>query len=397
MPRKKIATKAKEPIRLREKRLSNGNKSLYLDYYKDGEREYEFLKLYLIPEITPFDKIHNAETLKAANAIKAERTTAILASEAGLKRVGQSKMLLSEWMMYCADEAEKKSIEASSRNTWARMLRQTAAALVEYGGEAVRLSDVDKEFVKGFIYWLQYEYKITRTTKTKQGGIQNEGCHLSPKTAQKKYSCFRFALNEAVREELLLNNPCNLIAANDKIKVPESKRAFLTIEELKQLETTPTNSEATKRAYLFMCYSGLRISDVIRLRWMDINQQAEPWTIEIRQQKTQNPLYLPLSNKAREFMPEQGETAPSGLVFAGLPTEPAMNRTLKRWAQNAGILKNVTLHTARHTYATTLLTKGVDLYTVSKLLGHSEVATTQIYAKIIDKTKVEAVNKLNEL
>ena len=74
-----------------------------------------------------------------------------------------------------------------------------------------------------------------------------------------------------------------------------------------------------------------------------------------------------------------------------------MNRTLKLWAKRAGIEKNVTLHTARHTCATLLLSKGVDLYTVSKILGHSEISTTQIYAKIIDKTKENAVDKLNNL
>jgi len=96
-------------------------------------------------------------------------------------------------------------------------------------------------------------------------------------------------------------------------------------------------------------------------------------------------------------MPLRGDATATDLVFASLPTEPAMNRTLKAWAERAGIEKNLTLHTARHTYATTLLTKGADLYTVSKLLGHSEVATTQIYAKIVDKKKVDAVNLLDNL
>ena len=163
------------------------------------------------------------------------------------------------------------------------------------------------------------------------------------------------------------------------------------------LEDTPTAGEETKRVYLFMCYCGLRISDVKALRWADINQQGKQWAITIRQQKTQTPVYLPLSDKAREFLPQQGESSASEFVFAHLPTEPAMNRTLKLWAKRAGIEKNLTLHTARHTFATTLLTKGADLYTVSKLLGHSEVATTQIYAKIVDKKKVDAVNLLNEL
>ncbi len=390
MPRKKVAVKAKETVRLREKKLSNGNVSLYLDFYKDGRREYEFLKLYLIPEKTPFDRLHNTETLNAANAIKAERTSAIIASEAGLKHVGQSKMLLSDWMKHCAERAEQRASTAANRHTWGRTIENTADILRQYAGEGVRVADVDKDFCIGFIEYLRTGYVIGSRA-------QNRGKHLAPSTANKRYQCLRFALSEAQREGIIHANPCDQIADADKIKVPESTRAFLTIEELKRLETTPTASEGTRCVYLFMCYCGLRISDVLRLRWSDINTQGEPWTIAIRQQKTQAPLYLPLSDKAREYLPAQGDAAPTDAVFSNLLTEPAMNRALKAWAKRAGIDKDITLHTARHTYATTLLTKGADLYTVSKLLGHSEVATTQIYAKIVDSKKVEAVNLLNNL
>ena len=343
-----------------------------------------------LPEKTPFDKLHNLEVLNAASAIKAERTRAIIAEEAGLKRVWQSKILLSDWMMHCAEQAEQRASTAANRHTWGRTIENTADLLRQYAGERVRVSDVDTEFCKGFIEYLRTGYAIGRN-------VQNTGQHLAASTAQKRYQCLRFALSEAVREGVINKNPCDMLADADKIKVPESTRAYLTIDELKLLENTPTASEETRRAYLFMCYCGLRISDVKALRWADINQQGEQWTITIRQQKTQTPLYLPLSSKAREFLPQQGENPASGLVFADIPTEPAMNRTLKAWAERAGISKNLTLHTARHTYATTLLTKGADLYTVSKLLGHSEVATTQIYAKIVDKKKVDAVNLLNNL
>lgn len=394
MPRKKTASKAKEIIRLREKKLSNGNVSLYLDFYKDGKREYEFLKLYLIPEKTPFDKLQNADTLNAANAIKAERTREIVSDQAGLKRVSQSKMLLSDWFFHCAEQAEQRATGEHNHHTWGRMLRQTAAVVDEYAGYPVKISDIDTEFVKGYINWLQFGYTIKRT---KNRGVQNEGNHLSPKSALKKYTCFRFVLNEAERNGIITTNPCKLVPSTDKIKVPESTRAFLTIDELKRLEATPTASEETKRVYLFMCYCGLRISDVKALRWADLNTDGETYTITIRQQKTQAPLYLPLSDKARELLPQRAENAPNGLIFANMPTEPAMNRALKTWVKRAGIEKNITLHTARHTFATSLLTKGADLYTVSKLLGHSEVATTQIYAKIIDEKKVEAVNLLNSI
>lgn len=390
MPRKKTATKAKEVVSLREKKLSNGNVSLYLYHYNGNRVEKEYLKLYLIPEKTPFDKLANQQALNAANAIKAERTAAIIANKAGLKHVGQSKMLLSDWMKHCAERAEQRASTAANRHTWGRTIEMTAGILRQYAGDAVRVSDVDKDFCIGFVEYLRTGYVIGSRA-------QNRGKHLAPSTANKRYQCLRFALSEAQREGIITANPCDQLADADKIKVPESTRAFLTIEELKRLESTPTASEKTKKVYLFMCYCGLRISDVKELRWADLNTSGEQWTIAIRQQKTQAPLYIPLSDKAREYLPAQGDAPADSHIFADMVTEPAMNRTLKGWAKRAGITKAVTLHTARHTYATMLLTKGADLYTVSKLLGHSEVATTQIYAKIVDSKKAEAVNLLNNL
>ena len=107
--------------------------------------------------------------------------------------------------------------------------------------------------------------------------------------------------------------------------------------------------------------------------------------------KTQKTLYLPLSDEALKWMPERGEAKDTDKVFH-LPYQTYINLVLKVWAANSGITKNVTFHTARHTFATMMLTLGADLYTTSKLLGHTQVQTTQIYAKIVDKKKDEAVN-----
>lgn len=95
-------------------------------------------------------------------------------------------------------------------------------------------------------------------------------------------------------------------------------------------------------------------------------------------------------------MPERGEAEDTDNVFR-LPSDVYINKVLKVWAQNSGISKVVTFHTARHTFATTLLTLGAaDLYTVSKLLGHTQVKTTTIYAKIVDGKKDEAVTLMSE-
>ena len=108
MAKKKKAVKAKEPIRLRFKELANGNKSLYLDIYRDGKRQYEFLKLYLIPETDETAKVRNLNTLQAANAIKAQKVIELTNDEAGVvKTTTRSKMLLIDWMRYYSDHKLK--------------------------------------------------------------------------------------------------------------------------------------------------------------------------------------------------------------------------------------------------------------------------------------------------
>lgn len=389
---KKTNTRNTAIVQLYERELKSGAIRFYLHYTIDGQQTREALKS--IPIVKKDDKQAYKEAKCKAQAIAFERTAEIRNGQIGITS-GNTKILLYDWILHCADQAEKRSTEVQNRHTWGRMLRQTAAVLVEYAGAQVKLTDVDKDFAKGFIEYLQNTYTIKKDPNQK-GGVKNEGQHLAPKSAQKKYTCLHFALNEAVRDELIPRNPCNLIAKTDKIKVPESTREYLTEEELKKLEATPTES-AVRNVYLFMCCCGLRISDTKGLRWSDIEKDGERWRLRIRQQKTKTPLYLPLSDTARAYLPARGEQAPSDLVFADLPTEPALNRALKRWAAAAEINKTLTLHTARHTFATLMLTKGADLYTTSKLLGHTEVGTTQIYAKIIDKKKEDAVDLLNNI
>ncbi len=110
--------------------------------------------------------------------------------------------------------------------------------------------------------------------------------------------------------------------------------------------------------------------------------------------KTRKLLYLPLSEQARRFIPSRGTKKSGDLVF-DLPTFRGSNEALKHWVSKAGIDKDITFHSSRHTFATLLLTQGADLYTVSKLLGHSDIKVTQVYATIIDKKKQDAVNLLN--
>lgn len=100
----------------------------------------------------------------------------------------------------------------------------------------------------------------------------------------------------------------------------------------------------------------------------------------------------PISKDAHKLLGERKE--PEQRVFPDLKYSAYNNGFLKAWIQRAGITKNLTFHCFRHTYATLQLTLGTDIYTVSKMLGHKNVKTTQIYANVINEKKREAADKM---
>ena len=379
MAQKSIQTKIKEPVRLRSKKLANGSESLYRDIYRDGQRSYEFLKLYIHPETDPQIKILNGETMKAANTIKMERILEITRNEAGLKHTSsRSKMLLKDWMQTYYNAQEKKGVRCL------RLLK-TAIRILDQYNDKVTMREVNRSFCLGFIGFLQHDYK-TRT-----------GNPLTPKSASDYAGCLSSALNAAVRAEVIGDNPFVQLTPKEKIQVPESKREFLTIDEIKSFIAADCPREDVKRAYLFACFCGLRFGDVAGMKWGDIICDNGQWRATVIMQKTRKPIYQPLSESAMLWLPERGDASSDDIVFNTLPVLPRINRILKVWAKTAGTTKRISFHTSRHTFATMMLTLGADLYTVCKLLGHSNVKTTQIYAKIIDSKKVEAVNLVDSV
>ena len=378
MARPRKINKAKEPIRLRMKDLSNGNKSLYLDIYRAGKRSYEYLKMYLIPETDYNAKMQNQATLTAANAIKSKRIIEIINSEAGIKQeTDTSKVYLLDWMeTYMENQAKRGK---KDRN----QIKKAIDILKAYGAETVTMDMIDKPFCQGYINYLTTEY-------------HPKGKTVSNFTIHTYYQVVNGALNAAVRADILRENPFNKISSSEKIHKPESKREYMTIDEVRSLIKTPTSNEAVKGAYLFSCFCGLRISDIKGLTWENVYCDSGQYHLEVMMQKTKSPLYLPLSSEALKWLPERGNKSGKEKVFK-LPSSAGINKLLKTWAQKAGVSKHITFCTARHTFATMMLTLGADLYTTSKLLGHTDMRTTQIYAKIVNRKKDEAVNLVNGL
>lgn len=377
--KKTLSTQAKEPIRLRSKKLANGNLSLYLDFYRDGKREYEFLKLYLVPEKTKADKILNEETLRTANAIKAQKIVALQNEEHGFTVSNKSKVKFIDFMVAQAENYEERGSYA-----YAQSIRNSIYHLRKYKGDAVTLRQVDKAYLLGYIDFLN-------TT----GGKYNKP--LSDAAKALYFDVVVIALNKAVKDEIIPTNPAHKINYKDRPQQGESTKQYLTFEEVKALVATPCKYEVLKQAFLFACFCGLRYSDIKGLEWGKIQKiKSGEMQVEIKQQKTGEPLYLPLSANALQWLPERGTAKDSDKVFP-LPHVSTVEKFLPIWAKDAGINKHITFHVSRHTNATLMLSFGADIYTVSKLLGHTNVKTTQIYAKIVDENKRKAVNLIPEI
>ena len=198
------------------------------------------------------------------------------------------------------------------------------------------------------------------------------------------------ALATAYERRIIERNPANLARP---IRAENAMREFLTLNEVKRLVETKCNQPVLKDAFLFCVLTGLRWSDIAHLTWEEVKGNVgDGWHLHFKQRKTKIYQVLPITPQAKELLGKRFES--NEAIFKGLKYSSKTSIELCRWAIAAGIAKRITFHSARHTHATLLLSHGVDIYTVSKLLGHKHVASTEPYAHIMDSRKVEALNKL---
>lgn len=361
-----FVTRMKEPVRLRRKALKNGEYSLYLDIYVDGKRSYEFLKLYIMPEKTKADKERNRQTMATANAVKAQRILEIQNQSFGLKT--RRNVYLFDYVEVLANEKEN----VNSQGTWRNFIKH----LREFEHGDPRLSDVDVRWVDRFKSYLAGAKSF------------RDGCSLKQNSQSLYFSKLKAVFNAAEREGLIDTNPAK---ASRGISHEASQRQYLTVDELRRLAATQCDDEEVKRAFLFSCLTGLRRSDVEALTWSDVRREGEFTRLVFTQQKTAANEYLDITPEASLLI---GEPMDGDRYIFKLKWKPQANRIIGRWCRNSGIEKHITYHSSRHTFAVIMLMQGVDIYVVSKLLGHRELSTTQIYAHIVDKAKQEAVAKM---
>ena len=377
--------KDRSSITLRQRTLPSGRTTLYLDIICNGRRKVESLKLFLIPETSRADKQKNKETLKLAEAIRAKRVVEVQNKEFGFKSDFAEDTNFYDYYVAITE----KRLGAESRGNWGNW-RSCLKHMEKYDPNIKKrtFADITQDWVQGFRDYLEKE-------ACAWGCDYRERIKDHPLSKNSKLSYFnklRACLNQAVEERIIQTNP---ILGVERFKEAEGTRMYLTIEEVKTLAQTECEYPNIKRAFLFSCLTGLRRSDVLRLKWGDIHKQDDYTRIIFTQKKTGGLEYLDISAQASELLGERGK--PNDNVFTDIHSPSCTNEAIKRWVLRAGINKEITFHCARHTFAVMMLDLGTDIYTVSKLLGHRELSTTQRYAKVLDKNKQKAVSKIPDI
>ena len=375
----------KEPIRIRQKELANGNISLYLDIYIGGKRKYEFLKLYLIPEKTREDKEKNRQTMQLANSIKSKRIVEYQNGEFGFKSNYKLDALFFD---YYRAMCEKRHGNPESRGNWGNWYSCLHHLMKYEKNERITFADITPEWGQGFRDYLDNEAVAWSHDYRKR--IKDKPLARNSKLSY--FNKLRACLNQAFEDRIIPINPCRGV---ERFRPEEGTRMYLTIDEVRLLAQTECEYPRIKDAFLFSCMTGLRRSDILRLKWGDIHKQGDFTRIIFRQKKTEGQEYLDITPQAAQLMGD-----PKGIndpIFEDIHSPSCTNKAVQEWVLNAGIHKKISFHCARHTFATMMLDLGTDIYTVSKLLGHRDLSTTQIYVKVLDKNKQKAVSNIPDI
>lgn len=358
--------KQKQIVRVRERNLSNGETKFYLDINVKGQRRRtETLDyVYLKNPKTKEEKYQNELTLATIQEIRRRKENELLSKKYSVTLNLKVDTLLLEYVGYLT---EKRKDSKGNHGNWDSMLKH----LKKFYPDDIQMGSITKKWVEEFKDYLQKK------------------CKLSSNSSHSYFNKFLATLTEAIKDKIILENPAEGVS---RLPAITPVRHFLTEEELKKLANAECRYDVLKRAFLFSVLTGLRWSDVSKLEWTNIDTDFEKITIRGNQEKTDDYFGVPLQPDAIKLMGERCEGHER--VFKGLKYSDYMNVAITKWCLKAGITKPITFHCARHSFAYLLLKKNVNIYTISKLLGHSHVKTTEIYLHLLDKDKHEAIEKL---
>jgi len=395
-------------VTLRTKPIQDNKLRLYLDYYPaiihpdtGTQTRRDFLKIFLYSELAykeevnksgkrtcfvpdldknniqkklrlnPDQRKHNKEQMEVAELIRSQRHLQIQANDYGFLL----KDTNADFLSFFKDIADKRKKEKDDTNYIG-----VYNYLNKFSNGVCSANKLTDKFCADFRDYLSSPH-VLKSGRT---------ATLTNNSVIVYFAIFNTVIKQAVKKNLLSENPA--IDVSKPKRVSGKQRDYLTMDELNAVVATPCDLPTLKSAALFSALTGLRFSDIIKLTWGEVVKENNDYTIKFVTKKTKQAETLPISEQAASLLGER-RNAPDK-VFPDLKYGPWQNSVLDRWVRKAGITKHITFHCFRHTFATLQITFGTDIYTVSKMLGHRDISTTQIYAKIIDQKKRTAADKI---
>ena len=407
----KLENKSKDNPRLEQRLLSDGQISLYLEYYLGRQsepvldeagdpvlydsgkmkgkpkfkvrhiRRKENLNLYLVANPrTPLERQQNKETLELAKKIRFEKGQQLLESVEGYRLKKDRDINFLDYFQSYIDSYTKKDINmikiALSR--FKDFLKETP----EYNKfmKRIKPEQITRDMVEAYTEYLQ--------TRSKGEG------------ARSLYARFKKVIKYAVEHDVMAKNPCTGIVI--KVDDQQLKKDVLSTDEIQTLIATHYKQENPniRRAFIFCLYCGLRFCDVKDLTFKNVDYSNK--LLKFEQNKTKghsanSGVVIPLNDGLLKLIGEPTDSGNRDEVIFPLPTYEACLKAVGRWVKRAGIEKHISWHCARHSFAVNILNNGANIKTVASLLGHSGLKHTEKYTRAIDSLKQEAINSLPEL
>ena len=371
--------------------LADGKTSLFLNYYfgyqkvkdeKTGKtkikhfRKKETLKLYIYTNpLNTEERQYNKKVLMLAKKIRFEKEQELLENKEGYRLQSDFKINFYDYFQHYIDEW--KTEKSTRPLTLAlKLFREFITTNLRYSQFETELepSQITPEMMKDFANFLQ------------------DNCEGSgPATHYKR---FRKVIKYAFDNGVIKRNPCEHITVREETgKVKD----FLSPAEIQRLAKTHYLGENNniRRAFLFCCLTGLRWCDVSELKYYNIDYSNK--LFRFTQMKTGKELVLPLNDTLLALIEEPKTAQPKKELVFPLPSYNMCIKALRHWTERAHIFKHITWHCARHSFATQLISNGVQELTTARLLGHSSLKYIGVYARMLDEDKRKALDTLPNL
>ena len=339
-------------------RLEKGRYILFLNYRsgkKDKEKEQFNRRLFAL---TGTDRRADVKLIEDAHVLRKEFEKNYENSKNG-EPVKLVRTLFTDFVT----EMMKNYSSVNTISNFKTMLKH----VTDFSGVELYLETIDKNYIIRFIDYLKQKL---------------------PKSACIVLTVFKIVLHKAIDYEIIFDMP---YLKKMTVKKPSVSIEHLTEDEVKTIYHTENVNVDVKNAFVFACFTGLRSIDIRNLKFSDIKDNA----ISIVQIKTKEPILIPLNEVAVKIINEQKIRQGNDPFVFEINNYQQWERGVLSIIKKAGITKRITGHCSRHSFACNLLQNGVDVLTVSKLMGHNGIEMTLRYLKVVDKMKVDAVNKLS--